>query len=364
MDKDMDNKTAWPDKAVSHLLRIMGAANAILFALLLAVFIMTASKARAESAPCTGTDLVEAMKTQHPDEYAKLRAEADKVMNGNSILFRIERDGVEPSWVMGTMHMSDPRVLNMPEAARKAYDNASTIVIESTDVLDKGKMAAFMLEHPEYTMLPPGETLKKILDPADYMTVENGLKKRGISIETVSHMRPWIISTMIALPACEMARRASGVQMLDIELAAGARSKGKDVEGLETLKDQIGAIASLPMSVNLKGLVETTKLGDELPDIMETMISLYRSGDLGMLWPFLRSLSAEEDDGGYGEFEKTMVTARNHTMAEHAGRFIDRGNAFIAVGALHLPGEEGLIALLAKAGYRVSPVRQISGPAP
>lgn len=352
----MEHEFAWPDRAASHLLKLVGAANALFFAFLLAVFILAASQARAEDTQCSGKDLIQAMKSEHAGEYAKLRAEADKVANGNSILFRVEREGTKPSWVMGTMHMSDPRVLDMPAAAKSAYNNASTVVIESTDVLDKRKMAAFMLEHPEYTMLPSGKTLKDMLDPADYKIVEDGLKKRGIGIASVARMRPWIISTMIALPACEIARRGDGVQMLDIALATKAKSQGKDVEGLETLSDQIGAIASLPPSVNLQGLVETMKLGDELPDVMETMISLYSSGDLGMLWPFLRSLSPETDDGGYGEFEKTMVTARNHTMVEHAAPLIDRGNAFIAVGALHLPGDEGLISLLQKAGYQVTPV--------
>ncbi len=352
----MKNQLAWPDRAVPHLLRIAGAINVAAFLLFLLLFTLVAGRAHAQTDECQGKDMIAAMKTGNPDQYQKLRAEADKVPNGNSILFRVEHEGVKPSWVMGTMHMSDPRVLDMPDAAEKAYDDATTVVIESTDVLDKNKMAAFMLGHPEYTMLPDGKTLKDLLSPADYKAVDEGLKNRGISIATVSRMRPWIISSMIALPACELARRGEGVQMLDIGLALKAKSQGKDVEGLETLQDQIGAMTSLPLDLNLKGLVETLKLGDKLPDVMETMISLYSKGDLGMLWPFLRTISPETDDNGYAEFEKTMVTTRNHTMAEHAAPFIDKGNAFIAVGALHLPGEEGLVALLQKAGYKVTPV--------
>ena len=57
------------------------------------------------------------------------------------------------------------------------------------------------------------------------------------------------------------------------------------------------------------------------------------------------------------EFEERVVTLRNHVMAERAGPILDRGNAFIAVGALHLPGEQGLVALLTQAGYTVSAVR-------
>jgi uncharacterized protein YbaP (TraB family) len=352
----MNTEFTWPDRAVAHLLKIAGIINLAAFLLFLLLFVFAAGQAKAQDAQCPGRDLIAAMKVNNPGEYSKLRAEADKVPNGNSILYRVEHAGVKPSYVMGTMHMSDPRVLDMPDAAKSAYDNASTVVIESTDVLDKKKMAAFMLGHPEYTMLPDGKTLKDVLSPADYKIVADGLKKRGVMIATVSHMRPWIISSMVALPACELARRGDGVQMLDIGLAIKAKSQGKNVEGLETLTDQIGAMASLPLELNLKGLVETLKLGDKLPDVMETMISLYTKGDLGMLWPFLRLISPDTDDKGYSEFEKTMVTTRNHTMADHAAPFLEKGNAFIAVGALHLPGEEGLIALLQKAGYTVTPV--------
>jgi uncharacterized protein YbaP (TraB family) len=353
----MNNEFAWPDRAASQVLKFVGVINLAAFFLFILLFVAIAGRAHAEDSTCAGKDLVAAMRKDNPAEYEKLRSEADKIPNGTSIFYRVEREGVEPSWVMGTMHMSDPRVLDMPDAAKTAYDDASTIVIESTDVLDKTKMAAFMLGHPEYTMLPDNKTLKDLLDPADYRIVADGLKERGIAIATVMRMRPWIISSMVALPACELARRGEGVQMLDIGLATQAESQGKDVEGLETLSDQIGAMTSLPLKFNLQGLVETLKLAGRLPDVMETMISLYTKGDLGMLWPFLRSISPEVEDSDYGEFEKTMVTARNHTMAEHAAPFIDKGNAFIAVGALHLPGEEGLIALLQKAGYKVAPVQ-------
>ena len=76
------------------------------------------------------------------------------------------------------------------------------------------------------------------------------------------------------------------------------------------------------------------------------------------MFPVLKTLSPEEkdDDGGYAAFEEAMISNRNVTMAERAMPIIDKGNAFIAVGALHLPGEKGVPQLLSERGYTVTAV--------
>jgi uncharacterized protein YbaP (TraB family) len=113
-------------------------------------------------------------------------------------------------------------------------------------------------------------------------------------------------------------------------------------------------MASLPMKFHIEGLVETLKLGDRADDVIETMVGLYLAGDTGMFWPFFRAVLPGAGQGGYAAFEQTMVTARNRTMAERALPFLEKGKAFIAVGALHLPGEAGIVELLRKDGYTVT----------
>jgi uncharacterized protein YbaP (TraB family) len=90
--------------------------------------------------------------------------------------------------------------------------------------------------------------------------------------------------------------------------------------------------------------------------VIETMIVLYQSGQTGMYWPLFRAVlpGSDGDEVGYAAFEETMVTARNRNMAVKAAPILDEGNAFIAVGALHLPGPNGLVELLRKEGYTVS----------
>jgi uncharacterized protein YbaP (TraB family) len=170
-------------------------------------------------------------------------------------------------------------------------------------------------------------------------------------------MKPWMLAAMVALPACEMARKAGGAPVLDVKLAEDAKAGGKRLEGLETAADQLGAMASLPMTFHIQGLVDTLRLGDRMDDVMETMIVLYERGDMGLVVPLIKA--ATEDSGatnqGYAEFEQTMVTSRNVSMAARAEELLADGGVFMAVGALHLPGSEGLVELFRKAGYTVTP---------
>ena len=119
-------------------------------------------------------------------------------------------------------------------------------------------------------------------------------------------------------------------------------------------------MASLPMEFHIRGLIDTLKLGETVDDVIETMVALYLAEDTGMFWPFFRAalpVGGDANAAGFSAFEETMVTARNRTMTERAAPFIDAGGAFIAVGALHLPGEEGVIELLREKGYRVEAIR-------
>jgi uncharacterized protein YbaP (TraB family) len=80
---------------------------------------------------------------------------------------------------------------------------------------------------------------------------------------------------MVALPACEMARKAAGLPVLDVKLAQEAKADGKALKGLETATDQLGRWPRCRWSFHIRGLVDTLKLGDRMDDVIETMIELY-----------------------------------------------------------------------------------------
>ena len=343
-----------PDSA----LRFMALVNSLFFASFLAVLLLASSKANAQDIVCTGENLVAAMQKDDPAGYAKLEAEAAANLNSHARLWKIEKDGLKPSYLFGTMHMTDPRVIDLTPEARTAFDGAGTVVIESTDILDEKKAAMAMLSQPGMIMFTDQTTLTSLLGKDEAEKLNKGLTARGIPLVTVNKMRPWMISAMIVLPACEQQRKKAGAPFLDIKLARDAEAAGKRIDGLETIAEQLNAMNSVPIDLQMKSLVETVALGAKMDDVMETMIALYAEGRPGLIMPFLKSLSADGmssmDDQSYGEFEEIMVSARNKVMSERAEKILPEGNAFIAVGALHLPGEKGLVELFRSAGYTVT----------
>jgi len=339
--------------AVVHLLA------AISFVVVLA---LAAGRAQAEQpggTGCGGSNLLAEMAEDDPARFAEIRRQAAEVPNGTGRLWKIEKEGVEPSWLYGTMHVTDPRVLDLPDAARAALEGSGTVVIETTDVLDPAKAQAAILSRPELTMFTDGTTLDSLLDPHELALLKKALSERGVTFGLVSRMKPWMVASLVALPTCEQARKTSGDDFLDKKIAEQAEASGKAVKGLETLDEQLQAMASLPMAFHIRGLVETLELGALMDDVMTTMTDLYLKGEIGMILPMMRAISPQEDQApgsGYAEFEERIIRERNAVMAKRAAPIIDAGGAFIAVGALHLPGDEGLVARLRKAGYSVTGV--------
>ena len=352
----MRRTTDFTDRAATFSLKLLAALNVLFFILFFTVAFLLAGKAHAE-AVCTGSDMLAELAKDNPTLLAKIEAEAKDTLNGQGLLWKLEKPGQKPSWLYGTMHVTDPRVTKLEPAAQTAFDSAHTLVIETTDVLDQNAMVASLMKQPELMMFTDATTLPSLLSPEDAKIVNSALEARGIPPASVTKMKPWMLSAMVALPACELTRKAGGAPVLDILLAEQAKAAGKEVKGLETAADQLSAMASLPIEFHIKGLVSTLKLGDRMDDVIETMVVLYERGDTGMFWPLFRNAlpgAAGDDDSGYAAFEEAMVTTRNKTMVERADPLLGQGDAFMAVGALHLPGPDGLVELFRKAGYTVT----------
>ncbi|QBK32069.1 TraB/GumN family protein [Roseitalea porphyridii] len=340
-------------------LRLIALINTLFVAMVLLTALAVSARAeQPASAACTGENLLAELAETEPETHARVLAEGADVIHGDAILYRIERDGVAPSFLFGTMHMTDPRVTELPPFAEAAFTAANTVVIETTEILDPSKAQMALMSRPELTMFTGDERISDYLSDADRARLQEGLSERGLQLALVDRMKPWLVAAMVALPECETARKQAGLEILDIALARRAEASGKDLVGLETVIEQLEAMASLPMEFHVSGLVETVALGERIDDVIETMIALYEDGRTGTVWPTLRVLTPEAtgDEGGYAAFERTMITSRNRTMAERVTPLLEQGGAFVAVGALHLPGEEGLAKLLEDAGYTVTPV--------
>ncbi len=262
-----------------------------------------------------------------------------------------------PSYLFGTIHLSDPRVLTLPKAADEAYRSASTVVIETTDILDPKAFLRLKLEQPDLLLFTDGSTLKSHIPPERRAEIEQKLAERGIVLDAVAKMKPWVLTSLLALPKCERERKSEGEKSLDERLALDAQAEGRNVLGLESATEQLVAMNRMPLDFHLRNLVATVDYGDKVEDAMETTTALYLKGEIGLIMPSLRKIvpdSLSEED--YELFLKYLISDRNQVMADRAVPIIDKGNTFIAVGALHLPGKDGIIELLRAKGYRVTPL--------
>ena len=305
---------------------------------------------------CGGKDLMAELQKSDPDKYASIIAAGDKVENGKGIFWKIEKPGLKPSWLLGTMHVSDSRVLTMPKGAAEAVAATDMIVVESDEILDDKKAAAALFANPSLTMLTDGSTISQHLSPEDNAKLEAGLKARGIALAAVSRMQPWLISSSFEMTGCEVRRKTAGTKFLDQKLASDAAAEGKQVKGLETLAEQAKAMSDLPITLHLKSLIQTLELGDKINDVNETMTDLYLAGNIGAMIPMLKVIEPDQtiSDDDTAVFEQRIILDRNKVMAERAAPILDKGNAFIAVGALHLAGDQGLVSLLRKQGFTVT----------
>jgi uncharacterized protein YbaP (TraB family) len=299
------------------------------------------------------------MKKEDRPSYEKLVAEGRTIPNARNLFWRIERDRLKPSYLFGTMHVSDPDVLKLRPSVKRAYRGASVVVLETDEVLEIGKTRILALSRPDTMMMPAGKRIEDFLTKEQKDLVNSALTARGAPLSAVNYLRPWLVAS-IASSACQTARAKAGVPVLDQRLALDAIKAKIPVKGLEKAQEQYNAINRMSLEAQVKGLLFAITSAGQAADVDATTADLYKSGDLRLLAPLLRHISRQDKAmpvDTYAEFEGAVITMRNHVMAERAEPFLRQGNAFIAVGALHLQGEEGLVALLRKQGYRVTPLK-------
>lgn len=346
------------DRAIAALSFMSGLSVVLFFALAL-LMAPAARAAEASPASCGGVNLAETLTDKNM--LAEIEAAVAAKPNNKGLLWRISKEGLADSHLFGTMHVTDPRVLTLPAKAQAAFDAAGKLVIETTDVLDQQAAQAAMMQRPDLMMFTDGNALDTLIPAEERPMVEEKLAARGMPLASVRLMKPWMIASLLATPACELNRKGD-VEILDIDLARRADASGKFVHGLETMVEQVEAMASLPMKDHIDGLVETLRMDDKMDDVFETMVALYTQGETARLMPVISAAfavdldpaKAEQQAEAYAAFEEKMINARNRVMAERLPPHLADGGVFVAVGALHLPGEKGLIEELRRAGYTVT----------
>jgi uncharacterized protein YbaP (TraB family) len=313
---------------------------------------------------CRGSNLLTSLKTENPAAYRTILADEQQMPNNSGRFFKVERDGLTTSYLFGTIHMSDKRVTQFGDDVGKAIDTSKTVAIELTEILDEKKMAAETIKNLKLIAFTDGRNLDSVLSAPQVAAVKKALKHYGMPYASTRFMKPWFVSVTLALPLCEIQRKKAGFKALDTIIAKRGQKAGARIVGLETVADQFGAFAGLPLKDQINFLMSSIRMMPVLEDQIETMKQLYLNGRIGAVWQLAKYLTRKHAPKGQDaselasleQFRKELIGKRNRLMAERAAPLLAQGGSFIAVGALHLPGEDGLVALLRQQGYKVTKI--------
>ncbi len=316
--------------------------------------------AHAEMPPaCAGANLLDQLKAERPADYEAVMAEARATPNGEAVFWRIERDGIEPSFLLGTAHVTDPRVTALPLQVEAALDTVDVVALELKELRDSQEFAFAAMKLARLMVLPPGQTLWDLIPDAEEPLVRDNPNLPQHARQSIFGYQPWVVAAMLSIPACEQAREQAGLPPLDMMIAEDATKSGTPVVGLETVEEQLSVFAAMPLDLQVNYLISVARLGPKTEDYFETLISLYDRRLITAYMPLtLRVEPANADSEKMMAFvEQDLTIKRNRIMMRRAEELLAKGNAFIAVGALHLPGEQGLVELIRGAGYKVVPLQ-------
>lgn len=277
-------------------------------------------------------------------------AQAGARLHGEGRLWQVERDGAAPSYLFGTMHTSDAGVTALPPAVEQAFNGAGGLVLEV--ILDQNAQIAM----GSAMVLNDGRTLNQIIGPELSGRVASVAGRYGLPAAGLQQLRPWAVMAMFSVPPTEMARQQAGQAPLDQLLQARAMERGTPVSALESVAEQLEVFAGLAEADQIALLDVVLTLNPQVEDIFARMKSAYLAGDLATLHAMAKEQQAGSDPELDALFERRLIESRNHRMAERVAPHLARGGAFVAVGALHLSGEEGILNLLAQQGYQVERV--------
>jgi uncharacterized protein len=260
-------------------------------------------------------------------------------------IWSIERDG-RTSWLIGSLHVLTPDAYPLPASMEQAFSRATTL-IEETDVNDLSSpdmMAAVATRG----IFLDGQSLETVLPRETYTQLMQRLAKGGLPAEMVKMMRPWMAEIM--LTATELAGAGFDPQLgIDVYYRKKAVERGMKFTMLESVTEQLDYLSGLSMDLQVAQLRRTVEKGDSEMREVRSIAAAWRAGD-GAAIERLLVQEMKESPASY----QSIVVARNRSWIPRVEQCLATGSCFIVVGAAHMVGTDGLIAMLRQKGYKIT----------
>jgi uncharacterized protein YbaP (TraB family) len=311
------------------------------------------------NAQCVGTDLIDALSAE-TRAHLQDRAATHPFAEGN--FWRATRDG-QTIDMIGTYHLADPRHDPSLEHATTLLAEAGTLLVEAGPD-EMARITQAVTSRPGFMFILDGPTLPELLSPSDWAAVSQAAAARGVPGFLAAKMRPWYIATLLSVPGCAMdAMRKEGALGLDQRVIALAQQSALPIVALEPFDTLFTIFSSLSAEQELEMVRGFLAMESRPEDLMITLANAYFRGETRLIWEFTLfeamntpGFDKQKTETLFALMEDVLMTRRNKAwipVLEQAA--VDNGRILAAFGALHLPGETGVLALLRDRGWQITP---------
>ena len=270
----------------------------------------------------------------------------------NALLWEISGNELkQPSYLFGTIHMIGKEDFFLTDATKNSFNKAQQVAfeIDMEDMMDFTKLMPLMMK----AFMANDTTLSDLLSEEDYKVVEEHFESVGLPLMFLERIKPMFLS---ALGGEDMFSMGNGddsqVVSYEMELMQMAQQHKLPIEGLETAEYQMSMFDSIPYKIQAEMLVESIRSEKTEDGQFAQMVELYKNQDLQGMQAMMK-----DEASGIGGYEDLLLVRRNRNWIPVMGEMMMAKPTFFAVGAGHLGGDEGVVALLREAGYTVKPLK-------
>jgi uncharacterized protein YbaP (TraB family) len=275
---------------------------------------------------------------------AEAAAPAPRLAFSEGTLWGITSATGATSQLLGTLHIGEPQQLRVPAPVWAAIRQARQVLVElADDAIDAGRLESVQT-------LPSGLSLRSMIEPAEWAALVVQLHRVGVEPARAERLTPWMASVLL-----EMGSRVPA-RSLDDRIVDLARSAGIEVRSLERQEDQFAVFDCVGLSDHLLMLREALQMPaaffDELND---EVIELYAQQRVEAMVQRLTEAVPHSPPAGLAANRLTECTIdrRNARFVQALEPSLQAGGVFVAIGAAHLSGEQGVLALLRARGFGV-----------
>lgn len=265
-------------------------------------------------------------------------------MSENALLWKIEGPGVKSkSYIFGTIHIIDKDKFYYPKKLEKIIGHSDQVVLEIAD-LDPAKAM-------QYILLKQGSFFDYFTEPQIdsilyWAKTEAGMDEAKFRF-TMSKLKPFAVVQL----ATQMSIKVP-TESYELTIEAQAKGDKTPVLGLETIEDQIGIFDNMDSTSQARMVMESIRDYAESDSLTAKMQSIYLKQNVDLMYQLIT-----ETDGSIQEMTTELLDDRNMKWIPLISAFIQSKNTFIAVGAGHLGGPNGVLRLLEKAGFTLIPIQ-------